>query len=285
MCGRYALGLQRAEIRALPGYPNIEIGEWANETDFMPRYNIAPNSQAPVIRRRNASSPDLQMQTMRWGIPYGKVHAKSQQAINARSENIMEGAGMWNKYRNTNRCVVVSQGYYEWQTKGKEKLPHFTKHGDGKVMLMAGLYHVSDETNPNYFFAIITTNASPSLSWLHDRQPAILKSDADVTKWLDTSSYAWSTELGKLLRPTEGLLCYQVPKEVGKVGAESPAFVQPVATRKDGIEAIFAKQRTKQEGKNEGIKRKRSLTSSVQSEPDRKEDESRKTECKKLKVE
>jgi hypothetical protein len=84
---------------------------------------------------------------------------------------------------------------------------------------------------------------------------------------------------------TDGLYSYQVPKEVGKVGAESPAFVQPVATRKDGIEAIFAKQRTKQEGKNEGIKRKRSLTSSVQSEPDRKEDESRKTECKKLKVE
>lgn len=33
--------------------------------------------------------------------------------------------------------------YYEWQTKGRDKLPHFTKHPDGKVMLMAGLY---DET-------------------------------------------------------------------------------------------------------------------------------------------
>jgi putative SOS response-associated peptidase YedK len=110
MCGRYALGLQRAEIRALPGYPNLEIGEWVNEDNFVPRYNIAPNSLAPVIRRRNSFSPDLQMQTMRWGIPYGKVHAKNQQAINARSENILEGAGMWNKYRSSNRCIVVSQG-------------------------------------------------------------------------------------------------------------------------------------------------------------------------------
>jgi len=75
------------------------------------RYNIAPNSQGPVIRRRNASSSDLQMQTMRWGIPYGKVHAKSQQAINARSENIIDGGGMWNKYRGSNRCVIVSQGH------------------------------------------------------------------------------------------------------------------------------------------------------------------------------
>ncbi|KAG2121299.1 hypothetical protein DEU56DRAFT_834321 [Suillus clintonianus] len=285
MCGRYALGLQRAEIRALPGYPNLEIGEWVNEDNFVPRYNIAPNSQAPVIRRRDASSPDLQMQTMRWGIPYGKVHAKNQQAINARSENIMEGAGMWNKYRSSNRCVVVSQGYYEWQIKGKDKLPHFTKHADGKAMLMAGLYHVSDET---YLFAIITTSASKSLSWLHDRQPVILTSHDDVTKWLDTSSHAWSAELGKLLQPAEGLTCYQVPKEVGKVGAESPTFVQPVATRKDGIEAMFAKQRTKQEGNKEGIKRKRSLSpviSSLKSEPAGKEDESHETEGKKLKVE
>lgn len=35
--------------------------------------------------------------------------------------------------------------YYEWQTKGKDKLPYFTKHPDGKLMLMAGLY---DETIP-----------------------------------------------------------------------------------------------------------------------------------------
>ncbi|KAG1765162.1 hypothetical protein EV702DRAFT_1213722 [Suillus placidus] len=38
-----------------------------------------------------------------------------------------------------------------------------------------------DETTPNYVFAIITTNASTSLSWLHDRQPVILTSDPDVT--------------------------------------------------------------------------------------------------------
>ncbi|KAG2107630.1 uncharacterized protein F5147DRAFT_613135 [Suillus discolor] len=288
MCGRYALGLQRSEIRALPGYPNLEIGEWVNEDNFVPRYNIAPNSQAPVILRRNAASSDLQMQTMRWGIPYGKIHAKGQQAINARSENIMESVGMWNKYRSSNRCVVVSQGYYEWQTKGKAKLPHFTKNADGKVMLMAGLYHVSEVTIPNYVFAIITTSASTSLSWLHDRQPVILTSDADVTKWLDTSSNAWSAELGKLLRPAEGLICYQVPKEVGKVGAESPAFVQPVTTRKDGIEAMFAKQRAKQEGNKEGIKRKRSpspVIPSMQSEPVGKVNKSLKIECKKFKIE
>jgi hypothetical protein len=50
---------------------------------------------------------------------------------------------------------------------------------------------------------------------------------------------------------------YQVPKEVGKVGVESRAFIEPVATRKDGIKAMFEKQRSKQEG---GMKRKRSAS-------------------------
>jgi hypothetical protein len=37
-------------------------------------------------------------------------------------------------------------------------------------------------------------------------------------------------------------ISYQVPKEVGKVGNESPSFIQPVKERKDGIQAMFQKQ-------------------------------------------
>ena len=52
------------------------------------------------------------MHTMRWGIKYGKDGgSRAQQAINARSENLVEGVGMWNKFRGKNRCVVVCQGY------------------------------------------------------------------------------------------------------------------------------------------------------------------------------
>jgi hypothetical protein len=72
---------------------------------------------------------------------------------------------------------------------------------------------------------------------------------------------------------------YQVPKEVGKVGAESTAFIEPVATRKDGIKAMFAKQRSQQERNKECMKRKRSVSPVPFSA--RKEDE---TECKKLKL-
>ncbi|KAN0079970.1 hypothetical protein V8E55_009536 [Tylopilus felleus] len=280
MCGRYALGLQRAQIRGLPGYPRLAIGEWIGEDDFVPRYNIAPNTNAPVIRRYASAAPatthtqsdskesSLVMQTMRWGIHYGKQDSKGSQTINARSENLIEGVGMWNKFRGKNRCIVVCQGYYEWQTKGKDKLPHFTKHPDGKVMLMAGLYDETIDKNqsqPTYTFSIVTTNASKTLSWLHDRQPVILSNEDEINRWLDTSSRTWSSDLARLLHPwvdtTAPLQCYQVPKEVGKVGTESPKFIEPIAERKDGIMAMFAKQRSKQAESSAKRKRSSSPTS------------------------
>jgi hypothetical protein len=40
-------------------------------------------------------------------------------------------------------------------------------------------------------------------------------------------------------------LSYQVPKEVGRVGKESPTFIEPVENRKDGIHAMFSRQQLK----------------------------------------
>lgn len=39
-------------------------------------------------------------------------------------------------------CVRVDR-YYEWLKKGKERLPHFTKYKDGRLVLFAGLYDVA----------------------------------------------------------------------------------------------------------------------------------------------
>ncbi len=35
---------------------------------------------------------------------------------------------------------------------------------------------------------------------------------------------------------------YAVPQQVGRVGVESPTFIEPVEKRKDGIEALFTRQ-------------------------------------------
>ncbi|TFK80769.1 DUF159-domain-containing protein [Polyporus arcularius HHB13444] len=310
MCGRFALGLPHDEIQQLHGY-NVQVGEWVGQDQFVPRYNVAPRSQAPIIRRRDQgegsssessstqpgpssrtsepgtggaeveSIPDegsghpnpagvshpsqehgledaplpVIMQTMRWGlVPHFSKHEDpSLKTINARCEALIEEPrGMWASIKGKKRCAVICQGYYEWLKKGKERLPHFTKRADGRLMLLAGLWDrvvLEGSTEPLWTFTIVTTDASKEFSWLHDRQPVILSDDVALRAWLDTSSGKWTPELSKLCAPYHAsdhpLVCYAVPKEVGKIGTDSPTFVEPIAERKDGIQAMFAKQTLK----------------------------------------
>ena len=112
-------------------------------------------------------------------------------------------------------------------------------------------------------FTIVTTDACSSFSWLHDRQPVMLFTQEALNLWLDTSAQSWTPELTGLVQPYNekvyhldwyatlvsfygrsgsNSISYQVPKEVGRVGNESPSFIQPVKERKDGIQAMFQKQ-------------------------------------------
>ncbi|KIK54590.1 hypothetical protein GYMLUDRAFT_87947 [Collybiopsis luxurians FD-317 M1] len=293
MCGRFSLRLAHQEIQEVQGYNLDHINEWINRDHFVPRYNIAPRSQAPVIRRRNPGGADasneyspnqLVMQTMKWGLVphWSKFEDKNLNTMNARSENLISGGGMWNSIKGRKRCVVVCQGYhlfthsqryfqsfsyfhryYEWLSKGRDKLPHFTKPKNGKVMLLAGLYdsvQLQDQSDTLWSFTIVTTTASNEFSWLHDRQPVILSTREDLDQWLDTSSQKWSEDLVKIVSRAytkdSPLECYQVPKEVGKVGTESSSFILPIAARKDGIEAMFSKQKQAQPSSS---KRKREM--------------------------
>ena len=164
-------------------------------------------------------------------------------------------------------------GYYEWLKKGpKEKIPHFTKRADGKIMLLSGLWDsVQYEGNTLfrlrwrlmegsderiYSYTIITTSSAKSVSFLHDRMPVILEPDSEeMKKWLDPNE-GWSTELANMLKPYEGKLewyyyprgfgsdrSYPVKKEVGKVGEDSPLFIVPLnsAENKSNIANFFSK--------------------------------------------
>ncbi|KAF8154077.1 DUF159-domain-containing protein [Crassisporium funariophilum] len=260
MCGRFSLRLNRGEIQQLPGH-DVDIDEWVDEDEYIPRYNIAPRSQAPVIRHRDPESSgsgasndnSLIMQTMKWGLvpSWSKFEDKTLNTTNARSENLVAGGGMWGSIKGKKRCAIPCQGYYEWLTKGKEKLPHFMKRKDGKLLLMAGLYDsVVLEGKTLWTFTIVTTDANKEFSWLHDRQPVFLSDRFALARWLDTSSQTWTPELTKMVQPysdtSTPLECYAVPREVGKVGTESPSFIEPITNRKDGIEAMFSKQKRMQ---------------------------------------
>lgn len=81
--------------------------------------------------------------------------------------------------------------------------------------------------------------------------PVILNAGTeDMKTWLDPGRKTWSKELQSLLKPYEGELeCYQVPKDVGKVGNNSPDFIVPFDSKenKSNIANFFANAQTKEE--------------------------------------
>ncbi|OGM46957.1 DUF159 domain protein [Aspergillus bombycis] len=209
------------------------------------------------------------IQSMKWGlVPFWTKrkpdYGSMMRTINCRDDSLVEDRGMWTSMKRKKRCVVVCQGFYEWLKKGpggKEKVPHFVKRKDGELMLFAGLWDCvsyEGEDEKLYTYTIITTSSNPYLKFLHDRMPVILEPNSEAMKiWLDPNRTTWSKELQSVLKPYEGELeCYPVPKEVGKVGNNSPDFIVPVSSKenKSNIASFFAnaKKKTKPSVKVEG---------------------------------
>jgi len=137
-------------------------------------------------------------------------------------------------------------------------------------------------TEPLWSFTIVTTSACKDFTWLHDRQPVILSSQDALDTWLDTSPQAWTSTLTKLVEPYNNSISplewyvfvdfiehmilnvssYQVPKEVGKVGTESPTFIEPIANRRDGIQAMFYRQQQAQKSPVKTTLQKRARSAS-----------------------
>lgn len=88
------------------------------------------------------------LQAMKWGlVPFWTKRKDSNysslmKTINCRDDSLAQPGGMWSSMKARKRCVVVAQGFYEWLKKGNEKVPHFVKRRDGRLMCFAGLWDV-----------------------------------------------------------------------------------------------------------------------------------------------
>ncbi|KDN36187.1 hypothetical protein RSAG8_11019, partial [Rhizoctonia solani AG-8 WAC10335] len=256
MCGRFALHNFHID-RVRDEYPNIPPRRWDDEEQFHPRYNVAPQTNVPVIMREpnGQGQQELVVRSMRWGLQARWCDPNTfsfKNPINARSEVVLDGsAAIWRSVRGAKHCIVVCDGYYEWLKKGSSKAPHYVKHPQD-LLLLAGFYEIVKGTDPprtTYTCTILTTEANSQLAFLHDRMPVILSGE-QALEWLDVEK-GWRPEVLEELRKPYGgkLVCYEVPPGVGKVGNEDPSFVEPLAKKKGGIEAMMGRmgQRPKRE--------------------------------------
>jgi len=129
MCGRKTLTRDMQSI-----IEEMAIEDWLDKDRYSPSYNISPTQQSPVL----IDDGKRYVQPMRWGlIPFWAKDMKiGSRLINARSETLL-GKPSFRNLVPKQRCVVITDGYFEWE--GSTKTPYYIKHPENKLLPMAGL--------------------------------------------------------------------------------------------------------------------------------------------------
>ena len=189
MCGRFTLRARLNDLLA-------EIG-LQEALEYAARYNIAPTQQAPIVIGGHAK-------LAKWGLvpTWAKDTKIGNNLINARADGVADKPSFRHAFKR-GRCLVLADGFYEWQKLGKAKQPYFIHRKDNRPFAFAGLSERwSKGETPLDTFTIITTEPNALMSPIHDRMPVILPTEA-YGRWLDPE-FQDKTELLSLLCPLAG---------------------------------------------------------------------------------
>lgn len=176
MCTRYVL-LEKHLREAL-----ARLGV-ATPARFESRYNIAPNTRVPVVR---AIENHLECSELRWGlVPSWARDDAGPPLVNARLETLGEKPSFRDSLR-TRRCVIPATGFYEWETRGKAKLPWLFRRRDEQPFGFAGLWDVWRAPDGTLLesCAFVTTTPNELMRPIHDRMPVMLAAE-EFRAWLD----------------------------------------------------------------------------------------------------
>lgn len=232
MCGRYTLtspGELIAELFALDATPELA-----------PRYNIAPTQETAAVRVLSADDAGdagdaaaagrRTLDLLRWGlVPFwARDPGIGNRMINARSETAAAKPAFRNSFKKR-RCLVVADGFYEWQKTADGKLPHRIRREDRKPFAFAGLWDRwrDDQGELLDTFTILTAAAAPAIEDIHDRMPVILD-PAAWERWLDPGESDRRTLEALLVPDAGGLEAYAVSRVVNNPRNDVPECIEAV---------------------------------------------------------
>ena len=227
MCGRYSLTADPAELAK-----RFEFEFESDEEAVKQRFNIAPTQQVLTV----VSGEVRRASFMRWGLipPWAKDASIGSRLINARVETVAEKPSFRDALRRR-RCLVLADGFYEWQKTGSTKRPVRIVMQTGETFAFAGIWSAWKDPAGSRIesCAIITTTANDLLRPIHHRMPAILPEELEAL-WLD-APYDHYFPLTELLapHPADAMKAYEVSTLVNSVSNDSPEIATPMGNDVD----------------------------------------------------
>ncbi|WP_256360264.1 SOS response-associated peptidase [Methylomonas koyamae] len=176
MCGRFQLTASPEDI--------AEHFQLTRLPKYQPSYNITPARKILCIVELEDKS--LKAVNLFWGLvpSWSKDTKNSHHLINARAETVHEKPSFRTAFHKR-RCLIVAQGFYEWQKLESGKQAFHIHRQDNQLFAFAGVWeHWQQEQQTLYSCSVITTEATELMQPIHDRMPVILPPD-HYSNWLD----------------------------------------------------------------------------------------------------
>ncbi len=204
--------------------------ELDEKPDPAPRYNIAPTQPvATVAWDRNRKR--RWFRRLHWGLipAWADDPSIGNRMINARSETVAAKPAFRAAFRER-RCLVVADGFYEWQKLARGKRPFLIRMRDGKPFAFAGLWEHWESPDGATIASctILTTEPNELLMPIHNRMPVILPR-CDHGRWLDPSVDK-ADALEPLLCPFRSgeMIAVPVSTRVNNPSFDDPACIDPI---------------------------------------------------------
>lgn len=227
MCARYTM--TKVAIDDLVAELGVSTAPAALEGQF----NIAPTEDAPIVIASKEGERRLGLARFGFVPHWAKSLKEGTRYLNARSETVAEKPA----YRDAlarHRCLVVADGFYEWRTEGKLKVPFWFHLPDERLFAFAGLWSAwrdparGAEDPWVTSFTILTREAEGPVRAVHDRMPVILTPDT-YAAWLDRDVRQVERVLPLLEHVRAGELCVrEVSRRVNDVKSDGPELLEPV---------------------------------------------------------
>jgi putative SOS response-associated peptidase YedK len=232
MCGRVRLSHDYSEIKI-----RLRFDAEAPAPNLRASWNTPPTGD--MLCATYSTDGKRVSEIMRWGLlPRWAKDAKlAYSTFNARADSVTTKPAFRDAWKKGRRCLVVTNGFYEWRKRDKQ--PFAIGMADDELMVMAGLWDewVSPAGERIKSCTVITTDANHAVGALHDRMPVIL-AESDWPKWLGEEP-ATEEELKVLLVPcpSERMKIWAVDKKVGNVRNRGQELADAIVLQEAPIEA------------------------------------------------
>lgn len=171
MCGRFHIDITEPEWRDI-----IYEMQRRDQGGTVRQGDVCPTDKAPALVLRDGRiTPEL----LAWG--YDKPAGAKGVIINARAETVTERPTFASDFLQR-RCLIPASGFFEWS---KDKKKYFYRKPRG-LLYLGGFYRTRGGRST---FVILTKEATPPVSDVHDRIPVIVDG-ADAEYWLNDMRFA-----------------------------------------------------------------------------------------------